>query len=61
MATKEARPMSLFKPVYLDQRVALSPTEFRAASADIDDFLVKKIRKGLESQCCKHEIGRAHV
>jgi hypothetical protein len=39
MATKEARPMSLFKPVYLDQRVALSPTEFRAASADIDDFL----------------------
>jgi hypothetical protein len=46
--------MSLFKPVYLDQRVSLSPTEFREAAANIDEFLVKKIRKGLEGQCCMH-------
>ena len=48
------RTMSLFKPVYLDQRIALAPTEFRNAADGIDDFLVKKIRKNLEGQCCTH-------
>jgi hypothetical protein len=46
--------MSLFKPVYMDQRVALSPTEYRDAAPDIDAFLTGKIRKGLEGTCCIH-------
>jgi len=46
--------MTLFKPVFIDQRVSLSPTEFREAADDIDSFLVAKIRKGLEGQCCTH-------
>jgi len=46
--------MSLFKPVYIDQRVALSPTEFRAAADDMDGFLVKKLRKQLEGKCNTH-------
>ena len=46
--------MSLFKPVYLDQRVALNPTELRKASEDIDAYLLEKIRKNLEGQCCTH-------
>jgi hypothetical protein len=53
MATKAAQ-MSLFKPVYLDRRIPLSPTELRAAATNIDEFLVKKIRKGLEGVCCTH-------
>jgi hypothetical protein len=53
MATK-AITMSLFKPVYIDRRIPISPTEFREAAADIDNFLVKKIRKGLEGVCCTH-------
>jgi DNA-directed RNA polymerase subunit E'/Rpb7 len=48
------RTMSLFKPVYLDQRIALAPTEFRTAADGLDEFLVKKIRKNLEGQCCTH-------
>jgi len=46
--------MTLFKPVFLDQRVALKPAEFQEASADIDAYLVAKIRKELEGQCCMH-------
>jgi DNA-directed RNA polymerase subunit E'/Rpb7 len=46
--------MSLFRPVYMDQRVALSPTEFRDAAADVDAYLLKKLRKRLEEQCCTH-------
>jgi DNA-directed RNA polymerase subunit E'/Rpb7 len=46
--------MSLFRPVYMDQRVALSPTDFRDAAADVDAFLLKKLRKRLEEQCCTH-------
>ena len=46
--------MTLFKPVFLDQRVSLSPSEFQAAAADIDAYLVAKIRKELEGQCCTH-------
>jgi DNA-directed RNA polymerase subunit E'/Rpb7 len=46
--------MSLFRPVYMDQRVALSPTEFRDAAADVDAYLLKKLRKRLEGQCCTH-------
>lgn len=46
--------MSLFKPVYLDQRVALNPTEFREAAADVDAYLIGKLRKRLEGQCCTH-------
>lgn len=46
--------MTIFKPVYLDQRVSVSPTDLRTAAADIDKFLVDKIRSGLEGQCCTH-------
>jgi DNA-directed RNA polymerase subunit E'/Rpb7 len=46
--------MTIFKPVYLDQRVSVSPTDLRSASSDIDKFLVDKIRSGLEGQCCTH-------
>jgi len=46
--------MTIFKPVYLDQRVSLTPSELRDASDDIDAFLLAKIRKDLESQCCTH-------
>jgi DNA-directed RNA polymerase subunit E'/Rpb7 len=46
--------MTIFKPVYLDQRVSVSPTDLREAAADIDKFLVDKIRSGLEGQCCTH-------
>ena len=46
--------MSLFRPVYLDQRVALLPAEFRDAAADVDAYLLKKIRRRLEERCCTH-------
>ena len=46
--------MSVFKKVYMDQRVALSPSEFSKAAADIDAYLIEKIRKKLEGQCCMH-------
>jgi hypothetical protein len=46
--------MTLFKPVYLDQRVSVSPTDLREAATDIDKFLVDKIHGGLEGQCCTH-------
>jgi DNA-directed RNA polymerase subunit E'/Rpb7 len=52
MAT--AVKMSLFKPVYLDQRVTLSPTEYRDAAPDLRAYLLKKIRGRLEGQCCQH-------
>ena len=53
MATKTSI-MTLFKPVFIDQRVALSPTELSTASENIDAFLVNKIRQDLEGQCCSH-------
>lgn len=46
--------MSLFKQVFLDQRVGIKPAELQEAAADIDGFLVTKIRKDLEGQCCMH-------
>ena len=46
--------MSLFKSVYLDQRMALTPMEFREAAGDIDAHLIGKLRKRLEGQCCTH-------
>jgi hypothetical protein len=45
---------SLASPVFLEQRVALSPSEFTAASADMDGFLIKKIAATLNGQCCMH-------
>jgi hypothetical protein len=54
MTTQQPARMSLFKPIFLDQRVMLSPTEYREAAGDLDAFLVNKIRKGLEGQCCTH-------
>lgn len=46
--------MTLFKPVFLDQRVSLTPSEFTEAAADMDTYLVNKIRKELEDMCCTH-------
>ena len=46
--------MTLFKPVFLDQRITLKPSEFAEAAADMDAHLVAKIRKDLEGQCCTH-------
>ena len=46
--------MPLFKPVFMDQRIPLTPSEFREAAEDIDAFLLKKMRKGLEGLCCAH-------
>ena len=46
--------MTLFKPIFIDQRIALTPSEFTEAAPDIDSYLVAKIRKDLEGQCCTH-------
>ncbi len=46
--------MTAFKPVFLDQRISLKPSEFRDAATDIDAYLLTKIRKDLEDQCCTH-------
>ena len=46
--------MSSFKPVILDKRIPLSPSELRDAAGKIDEYLVEKIRKDLEGQCCTH-------
>lgn len=53
MSARPAR-MTLFKPVYLDQRVTVSPTELTKASTDMDTFLLEKIRKRLEGKCSTH-------
>lgn len=44
--------MSIFSPVFVDQRVSLTPMEFREASGDIDAFLLAKMKKDVEGQCC---------
>ena len=46
--------MTLFKPVFLDQRISLKPSEFIEAAPDIDAYLVRKISKDLEGMCCIH-------
>jgi hypothetical protein len=53
MTARPAR-MTLFKPVYLDQRVSVTPMELTKASTDMDAFLLEKIRKRLEGACCTH-------
>ena len=44
----------LFRPVYMDHRITLSPTELRDAAKDIDTYLTKKIRRRVEEKCCIH-------
>jgi len=46
--------MTLYRPVFMDRRVQVTPSELSDAAADIDAFLLKKIRKGLEGACCTH-------
>jgi DNA-directed RNA polymerase subunit E'/Rpb7 len=46
--------MGLFRPVYMDHRITLSPMELRDAAKDIDTYLTKKIRKRVEEKCCIH-------
>jgi len=46
--------MSVFKPAFIEQRVALSPRELDEAAEDIDAYLVGKLRQSLEGRCCSH-------
>jgi hypothetical protein len=46
--------MPVFAPVFIDQRVSLSPSEFRDASTDIDAFLLAKMKKTVEGVCSSH-------
>jgi hypothetical protein len=54
VAKTASAKMSIFKPVYMDERVALSPAEFSKAANDIDAYLTEVISKKLEGQCCAH-------
>lgn len=46
--------MTLYRPVLMDRCIALTPSELSDAAANIDAYLLKKIRKGLEGVCCTH-------
>ncbi len=48
--------MTLFNPVFLEQRITLGPSEFAELSkvGSVDAFLTTKISKALEGQCCMH-------
>lgn len=46
--------MTLFKPIYIDQRIDLSPTEFREAAEDINGYLLEKMRGRMEGKCTTH-------
>ena len=46
--------MTLFKPIFIDQRIPLTPSEYAAAAPDMDKYLTAKIAKDLEGQCCTH-------
>jgi len=43
--------MPLFQTVFIDQRVALKPSEFREAIPDLDGYLLAAMRKGVEGTC----------
>jgi DNA-directed RNA polymerase subunit E'/Rpb7 len=51
MTSRLATKMPLFQPVFIDQRVALKPSEFREAIADLDGYLLASMRKGVEGFC----------
>lgn len=47
--------MSIFMPVYMDQRVSLTPSEYsKATGMGITAYLEDKLRQKLEGQCCAH-------
>lgn len=46
--------MTLFRQVYVEQRISLLPGDFKKASADMDAYLLEKIRKRMEGVCCTH-------
>jgi hypothetical protein len=48
-----ATAMSIFTPVFIDQRIALTPQEFRQAADDIDGFLLTKMKKNIEGACSR--------
>ncbi len=52
--TAPTTKMTLFKPVFIDQRVTLSPTEVADAAGKIDEHITMKLRGKLEEQCCTH-------
>lgn len=45
---------SLYKPVFIEQRVILLPNEVHVASSDMDTYLLNKIKRDIEGQCCTH-------
>lgn len=51
MTSRPSTKMPLFQPVFIDQRVALKPSEFREAIADLDGYLLAAMRKGVEGTC----------
>lgn len=54
MTSRLTTKMPLFQPVFIDQRVPLKPSEFREAIADLDSYLLAKMRKGVEGSCSAH-------
>jgi len=48
------KQMSLYKPVFVERRVTLSPVEYKDAVEDLDKFLTKKLRKEFEGKCSQH-------
>jgi len=48
--------MELFKPVFIDQRITLNPSDFASLKGEdpIQDYLKKKISAALEGRCCMH-------
>ena len=51
MTSRPSTKMPLFQPVFIDQRVALKPSEFREAIADLDGYLLAAMRKGVDGTC----------
>lgn len=44
----------MYNPVFLEQRVSVIPSEISAASDNMNEFLLSKIRDDLEGRCCIH-------
>jgi DNA-directed RNA polymerase subunit E'/Rpb7 len=51
---QQQQQTSLYKPVFIEQRVILLPNEVHVASSDMDTYLLNKIKRDIEGQCCTH-------
>jgi DNA-directed RNA polymerase subunit E'/Rpb7 len=45
---------SMYKTVFIEQRISVIPSEIREASENMNEFLLSKIRDDLEGRCCIH-------